>query len=118
MQPHEGDGGGSEAIDVEDVGDVTVVRPHGEMDIARATAFRQVLLTALQTEVRPHEVCVDLQHLFFCDSSGLNALLNARAVADQTGQRLSLAAPTSQFMRLLEITGTDDLFPIEPAPPS
>ncbi|MFF3619280.1 STAS domain-containing protein [Streptomyces sp. NPDC002467] len=110
--------GGSETIEVEDIGGVTVVRPHGEMDIVRAADFRQALLTALQSEARPHEVCVDLQYLTFSDSSGLNALLTARTIAEDTGRRLYLAAPNPQFTRLLQIAGTDDLFTIEPAPPS
>ncbi|MFD9725594.1 STAS domain-containing protein [Streptomyces sp. NPDC059072] len=123
MRTHHGDGdggddGGSEAIDVEDVGGVTVVRPHGEMDIVRAAAFHEALLSALRREVHPHEVCVDLRYLAFSDSSGLNALLTARATANETGQRLYLAGPNPQFIRLLEITGAIDLFTIEPAPPS
>lgn len=121
MQTHHRDGdddGGSEAIDVEDVGGVTLVRPHGEMDIVRAAAFRQALLTALQSEVRPHEVCVDLRYLAFSDSSGLNALLTARTMAIESGQRLYLTGPKDQFVRLLEITGAIDLFAIEPLPPS
>ncbi|MFI6149714.1 STAS domain-containing protein [Streptomyces sp. NPDC051109] len=113
-----GEGGdGSEDIDVEVHGGATVVRPHGEMDIGRAEEFRRVLLTALSGEGTPHDVVVDLQHLSFCDSSGLNALLVARAVAAESRQNLYLAAPREQFMRLLEITGAGDLFTIEPVPP-
>ncbi|MER7537577.1 STAS domain-containing protein [Streptomyces sp. NPDC097704] len=106
-----------EDIDVEADGTTTVVRPYGEMDMTRADEFRQVLLAALSTGGPGHHVVVDLRYLSFCDSSGLNALLAARATAAETGRHLSLAAPTSQFLRLLEITGIPDLFPIAQLPP-
>ncbi|MFF5707316.1 STAS domain-containing protein [Streptomyces sp. NPDC012794] len=115
----ERDGGsGSAGVEVEPRDGTTVVRPRGEMDLTRAQGFRQALLTALATESRPHTVVVDLRHLSFCDSSGLNALLNARAVAADTGQDLRLAAPTTQFTRLLRMTGCAELFTIDPLPPS
>ncbi|MCB5179025.1 STAS domain-containing protein [Streptomyces antimicrobicus] len=109
-------GNDHEDIDVETVGVSTVVRPYGEMDVTRSQDFREVLLAALSADGPGREVVVDLQHLSFCDSAGLNALLDARARAEATGQRLSLAAPRGQFTRLLEITGTAHLFPITPPP--
>ncbi|MEU8437200.1 STAS domain-containing protein [Streptomyces sp. NPDC029216] len=60
---------------------------------------------------------VDLQHLSFCDSSGLNALLAARTAATESSQNLYLAAPREQFTRLLKITGAGELFTIETVPP-
>ncbi|GLX19835.1 hypothetical protein Slala02_31510 [Streptomyces lavendulae subsp. lavendulae] len=108
---------GSERITVDAQGSVTVVRPYGEMDIVRAPAFRQALHDALTTEPRPTSVVVDLHHLAFCDSSGLNALLTARILAAEAGQDLRLAGPRRQFLRLLEMTGASDLFPIDQAPP-
>ncbi|MEU4955486.1 STAS domain-containing protein [Streptomyces lavendulae] len=110
-------GEGSMDIDVEVHGSATVVRPHGEMDISRADHFRHVLLDALSGERLHHDVVVDLQHLSFCDSSGLKALLAARIVAAESSHNLYLAAPREQFTRLLEITGAGDLFTIEPVPP-
>ncbi|MGW4690713.1 STAS domain-containing protein [Streptomyces sp. NPDC004244] len=108
---------GSPDIEVDARSGTAVVRPHGEMDISRAQAFRQALFEALAGEPRLSDVVVDLQYLSFCDSSGLNVLLDARTAVAATGQRLFLAAPREQFLRLLEHTGTQDLFTIEPAPP-
>ncbi|WP_328764924.1 MULTISPECIES: STAS domain-containing protein [unclassified Streptomyces] len=48
-----------------------MVRPYGETDIDSAGHFREVLLAALSNEQRTHDVMADLQHLSFCDSSGL-----------------------------------------------
>ncbi|MFK0046050.1 hypothetical protein ACIQU4_18430 [Streptomyces sp. NPDC090741] len=49
---------------------------------------------------------------------GVDAELPARAVAAESRQNLYLAAPREQFLRLLELTGTGDLFTIEPAGPA
>ncbi|MEU2390309.1 STAS domain-containing protein [Streptomyces sp. NPDC007369] len=115
MHSRSGDRG--PGIEVDTRGGTVVVRPYGEMDIARAQTFRQALFEALTGEPRLSDVVVDLQHLAFCDSSGLNALLDARTAVAATGQHLYLAAPRAQFLRLLEVTGTKELFTIEPAPP-
>ncbi|RSS44820.1 anti-sigma factor antagonist [Streptomyces sp. WAC07061] len=114
--PHD-DEDGSERIEVDARGSVTVVRPYGEMDLVRATAFHQALHDALTAEPRPARVVADLRHLAFCDSSGLNALLNARTLAVRAGQDLRLAGPRRQFLRLLEMTNASALFTIDPAPP-
>ncbi|MFB6808283.1 STAS domain-containing protein [Streptomyces sp. NPDC056387] len=108
---------GGNGIEVEARGPTAVVRVSGEMDIDRAEDLRQALYAVLSDAQRPHTVVVDLQGLSFCDSSGLNALLNARAAAAESGQTLYLAAPREQFVRVLEITGALELFTIEGAPP-
>ncbi|MEU8843081.1 STAS domain-containing protein [Streptomyces roseus] len=85
--------GRSGDIDVEVHGTTTVVRPYGEMDITHAPDFRDVLVAVPSDERRPHAVVVDLQYLTACDSSGLNVLLAASALAADSGQGLSLAPP-------------------------
>ncbi|MFB6811460.1 STAS domain-containing protein [Streptomyces sp. NPDC056387] len=80
-------------IEVEARGPTAVVRLAGEMDIDRAEDFRQALDAVLSDTQRPHTVVIDLHGLSFCDSSGLNALLNARTTAAESGQTLYLAAP-------------------------
>ncbi|MFJ6934351.1 STAS domain-containing protein [Streptomyces sp. NPDC101132] len=112
------DEGGGARIEVEARDGTTVLRPHGEMDIERAADFHRRLLTALARDPGgAAEVVVDLRHLTFCDSAGLHSLLRARTAASRNGHRLSLAAPMDQFLRLLDLTGTRDLFDIRPAPP-
>ncbi|MFJ4776205.1 STAS domain-containing protein [Streptomyces sp. NPDC088762] len=111
------DQNGREGLEVEAHDGTTVVRPYGEMDLGRAADFRRALLSALTDAPRPQQVAVDLRHLAFCDSSGLNALLHARALAAEHGQSLRLVAPQLQFLRLLELTGALPLFTIEPDPP-
>ncbi|MCX4775908.1 STAS domain-containing protein [Streptomyces sp. NBC_01264] len=94
-----------------------MVRMSGEMDISRVDEVRTLLLEAVTRADGPTDVVVDLSGLTFCDSAGLNLLLRARLLAAESGHTLRLAAPSAQMLRLLEITGTLPLFPVDSAPP-
>ncbi|MFJ7158831.1 STAS domain-containing protein [Streptomyces sp. NPDC101118] len=111
------DGLSSEPIEVAALDGTIVIRLHGEMDIARSETFRLTLRRALTAGTTSRHVVVDLQHLTFCDSAGLHALLDARTQANRLGHELYLAAPREQLVRLLELTGTLPLFAVRPAPP-
>ncbi|MFE2928961.1 STAS domain-containing protein [Streptomyces goshikiensis] len=83
----------------------------GEKDSECASTLRRALLEVL-ADPRAREVVVDLRALDFCDSSGLNALLEARLVAVGQGQSLRLVAPSHQVVRLFQLTGADSVFAI------
>ncbi|MFD7732573.1 STAS domain-containing protein [Kitasatospora phosalacinea] len=89
----------------------------GEIDIHTAPRLDRHLRRALAIRPAPAVVLLDLQDVFFMDSTGLNSLLTARLEADRHGILLALAHPGSQVTRLLEITGTAALFPLSPLPP-
>ncbi|MFI5548064.1 STAS domain-containing protein [Streptomyces sp. NPDC051815] len=89
-----------------------VVQVGGEMDIDRAPMLAGALHTAITQPGSPGEIVVDLAQMSFCDSAGLNALVQARRTAEDHGKHLTLRAPQPQFLRLLKITGADALFPI------
>ncbi|WP_078988321.1 STAS domain-containing protein [Streptomyces sp. WM6372] len=89
-----------------------VVHVGGEMDIDRAPMLYTALHVAITQAGGPIEIVADLSEMSFCDSAGLDALIRARHTADEHGRRMSLRAPQPQFLRLLEITGADLLFPI------
>ncbi|MBT2448655.1 STAS domain-containing protein [Streptomyces sp. ISL-43] len=98
--------------------ETVVVRLTGEMDIGRVSEVRALLLEAVTRAEGPAETVVDLSGLTFCDSAGLNVLLRARLQAVESGHTLRLAAPSGQMLRLLEVTGSLGLFPIDPEPPA
>ncbi|MEU9253819.1 STAS domain-containing protein [Streptomyces sp. NPDC048270] len=89
-----------------------IVHVGGEMDIDRAPLLQEALRTLLTQPDCPAEVVLDLTELTFCDSSGLNAFLQARLAAQENGRRLSLHAPNQQVAKLLALTGANQLFPI------
>ncbi|WP_285739564.1 STAS domain-containing protein [Kitasatospora phosalacinea] len=89
----------------------------GEIDIHTAPRLEHHLRRALAIRPAPAVVLLDLQDVFFMDSSGLNSLLTARLEANRHGTLLALAHPGQQVARLLQTTGTASLFPLSPLPP-
>lgn len=55
---------------------------------------------------------VDCAGLTFCDSTGLNLLLDTRSETDATNTGLVLAAPSGMVSRMLAISGTGAVFRI------
>ncbi|MFE0580031.1 MULTISPECIES: STAS domain-containing protein [unclassified Streptomyces] len=94
-----------------------VVRVTGDMDLEHAGELRETLAAALSQAPEGAEVIVDLRNSSFCDSAGLNTLLEARRQAVQSGHVLRLAAPSHQLLRLLELTGSSGSFPLDASVP-
>ncbi|MFJ5881794.1 STAS domain-containing protein [Kitasatospora cineracea] len=92
--------------------DALVVRPVGELDHDSAEPLREVLERAVADP--PARLVVDCGGLEFCDSTGLNLLLRAHAAARRVGLPLLLAAPGAALLRLLEITGADEVLDLRP----
>jgi anti-sigma B factor antagonist len=78
----------------------------GEIDLANAQEFREHVSADLADDAEI--VVLDLTEVSFIDSSGLKALLYAKA---QDGNRLRLI-PSPALLRLLEITGLHEHLPI------
>ncbi|MFF7296164.1 anti-sigma factor antagonist [Streptomyces sp. NPDC008265] len=94
-----------------------IVRVRGEIDLDHAEDIAAALADAIR-EAAPHsDIIVDLSTCSFCDSTGLNALLRARADAVEKNVRVRLAAPGHQILRLLELTGALTRFPLDPSAP-
>ncbi|GAA2823567.1 STAS domain-containing protein [Kitasatospora sp. CM 4170] len=94
----------------------TVLALHGELDIDSVDLLRTALDSALVTAGTT--VVIDCGDLEFCDSTGLNAMLRARTVADAGGSRIELARPRPLVLRMLELTGAGDAFRIRDEPPA
>jgi anti-anti-sigma factor len=89
-----------------------VVAVSGELDLDSAAALEDTLTRALRMDPPPRLLAVDLSALAFCDSTGLNLLLQVRRAAEERAVPLHLAGPPPAVSRLLEITGADTLFHI------
>ncbi|MEU6314337.1 STAS domain-containing protein [Streptomyces sp. NPDC047014] len=94
-----------------------VVRVTGDMDVEHVAELRAALAAALDEAPDGAEITVDLRNSSFCDSAGLNALLEARRRGEESGHVIRLAAPSHQLLRLLDYTGTTGRFPLDPAVP-
>ncbi|MFF1477569.1 STAS domain-containing protein [Streptomyces sp. NPDC058301] len=99
------------AVTARQVSGAAVLSLTGELDHDTVEPLR-VALTE-QIAAAPERIVVDCAGLRFCDSTGLNALLRARAAASQTaGAGIELAALQAPVARMFEITGADAVFRI------
>jgi anti-sigma B factor antagonist len=91
-------------IEVIDDGTTLLVMPDGELDVHTAPK----LARALGGCTSAHKVLiVDVTRISFIDSTGLKTLVSAR---ERARDRLLLAGTNPVLDRLLELTGTADLF--------
>jgi stage II sporulation protein AA (anti-sigma F factor antagonist) len=89
---------------------VVVLALSGELDIAAGPRFRELVQTAAQEA--PDMVVIDLEEVGFMDSTMLRELLRAHREVAEAGGRMVVAAPQSSVQRLLELTGTADVFAV------
>ena len=92
-------------------GDVSILIVRGELDLALSNDLRDRLDGALSNS--PAALLVDLEETSFMDASALGILLSAFQRARTAGVDLRLVAPVGAVERLLRLTETDDLLPIE-----
>ncbi|MFH8727511.1 STAS domain-containing protein [Streptomyces termitum] len=85
-----------------------VLAPRGELDHDTVEPLR----TALDKHADAARIVVDCAGLDFCDSTGLNLLLRARAQAREAGAGLDLAGLRPPVDRMFEITGAVRVFRI------
>ncbi|MCG6493809.1 STAS domain-containing protein [Kitasatospora sp. A2-31] len=85
----------------------------GDLDIETLEPARSKLDDLV--EQRPPLLVVDLGRVTFCDSSGLNLLLQTRMAAAAADVEFRLAAPSTMVLRLLELTCADSVFSIHPS---
>jgi anti-sigma B factor antagonist len=98
-----------EAVECERPG-VAVLAASGEIDVATAPELHDHLGKLLQDS--PELLVVDLADVSFIDSTGLGVLVGAVRDVRAGGGDLRLVVTQPQIIRLLEITGLDEVFNI------
>ncbi|MEV7520325.1 STAS domain-containing protein [Streptomyces sp. NPDC091371] len=97
-------------VEVRHVRGATVLKLGGELDHDTAEPLRDAL------EAVPAEggerVLVDFSDVGFCDSTGLNVLLQGRLTADRAGASIELVGLRRPVERMFRITGADAVFPV------
>src|SRR4051794_12842901 len=90
-------------------GGVALLVFRGELDMAAAGAMR-----ARVASVAGSGLVIDLRDVTFIDSAALRELLTAREDAVTRGRRIVLSGVPVPVHRLLEMTGTLELFEVAP----
>lgn len=92
--------------------DVAVVTVGGEIDLYTAPQLRNELVEALEAGAR--RLVIDMSRAGFCDSTGISVLLSAMKRSRDRGGDLELVAPGTAVMKVLQVTGLDEVFVIHP----
>ncbi|WP_246212728.1 STAS domain-containing protein [Streptomyces abyssomicinicus] len=93
-------------------GPLAVAAVGGEIDFHTAPMLRSRVLELIeQGRVR---LVLDLSQVGFCDSAGLNALINIWHAAQSQGGAMALAAVPARLDRMLKLTGLDTVLAIHP----
>jgi anti-sigma B factor antagonist len=91
--------------------DAVVMTVVGEVDAATSDDLWAALNQALVGDV--DRLVLDVSGVEFIDSSGLRALVQAhRTIVERQGVFV-LRGPNETFRRLLDVTGLDEVFPVE-----
>jgi anti-anti-sigma factor len=93
--------------------DTVVLALRGELDLASADIVR-ARLDELRAAGEP--ALLDIEELYFMDSSGLRLVLDAAEASDKTGWPFSLTHGPEQVRRLFESTRVTERLPIVPPP--
>ncbi len=91
-------------------GDVPIVAVSGEVDVYSAPALKDSITELLQAGT--NSLIVDLSGVAFLDSTGLGALVEARAATSEAGGSLPLVCSQERILKLFTITGLDSVFTI------
>jgi anti-sigma B factor antagonist len=83
--------------------DIVVVAVSGELDMATSGSLAHALAEAIATPGTA-EVLVDTSGVTFCDSSGLNALVQGQRTAADRGICLRVVEPPDRLRMVMEIT--------------
>ncbi|MHA6761324.1 STAS domain-containing protein [Streptacidiphilus sp. PAMC 29251] len=81
----------------------TVLHLNGELDYHSGPKVREAL--AALTLTPGNLLVLDLEHLTFCDSTGITTMIAARNYAHAAGTDLALAAVPANVQRILTIVG-------------
>ena len=91
--------------------DGPVVRLSGEFNHANAHELTEAVMTA--RELATETVFLDAAEVVFVDSSWLKALLLAQRELARQAKRFRIIAASPTIARLIEITGLQDIWPVD-----
>ncbi len=89
-----------------------VVAVSGEVDVSSSPQLQRELSAAFDGGAA--SVVVDLSEVDFLDSTGLGALVSARASAAGAGGTVAVVCTQGRLLKLFTITGLDTTFVIHP----
>jgi len=93
-------------------GNVPILAVSGEVDVYSAPELKEQISKLVQSGQTT--LIIDLGGVSFLDSTGLGALVEARAETTEAGGALPLVCSQERILKLFTITGLDGVFTIHP----
>lgn len=91
-------------------GGVFVLALGGDIDVASAVTMRDALDRVIAAG--HHRVVLDLNEVRFLDSTGLGVMVGRLKAVRDLGGDLHLACTSPRILRVLSITGLDEVFTV------
>ena len=82
---------------------LSIIAPHGEIDVATAPGLQDYLNKVIGRGGGP--VVVDLTAVTFIDSTGLGVLIGAQKYCDEAVRELRIVVTDPRIRKVFEITG-------------
>jgi anti-sigma B factor antagonist len=92
------------SVSIERRADATIVVVVGDIDMSTVEQLDSGIIAAAGTD-ESNDVLVDLSGVTFMDSTGINALLKGRRVADACGRRYRVVGAAGIVHQVLDLTG-------------
>jgi anti-sigma B factor antagonist len=102
--------GGKLEISVDQLGNDTIVRPSGRINVDSSPDLRDCLLAILSAEPSPRAITVDLAGVPYIETSGIATLIEALRIARHHHTGFCLQGLGGSVLRLFEVTGALALF--------
>ncbi|MBB6173958.1 anti-sigma B factor antagonist [Nocardiopsis mwathae] len=93
-----------------------IVKVEGELDIATADDLQEHVLSAVETH--GPWLILDLTHLDFMDSSGLNVVIQAYSAVKERNGSLALAAPNERVDKVVRLVSLHRQVPVHHTVPA
>ena len=93
---------------IEQLGDLIVVTPEGEIDMTNASVLREVLRNVVERKTAGR-IAVDMRDVTFLDSSGIGMLVAAHRAAAAKGIGLTLTDPNPIVRMTLDVANLTDM---------
>lgn len=93
--------------------ETVIVQVSARLSVLEAVSFKQTCQDLTQENTPPKQIIIDFHQTTFMDSSGLGSLVSNFKNAQEKGIALILRNVTPQVMAVLNLTGLDEVFPIE-----
>lgn len=96
----------------EQLGETTIIRIHGNMDVHNTHAIEKELIQMLEKATK--SVVYDLKDVAYVSSAGLRILISSLKFCQEKGMKIALAGLRPAVEKVFEVVGMQTIFAVYP----